>query len=76
MLLLLACAPSLYSDANPDLTPSDWSAPENTWSVAEVPASMEGEGCKRGDVLRALPCAQRMLCVGVERWLHRVSEAV
>jgi len=51
LLLLLSCVPSLYSDADPNLTPSDWSAPENTWSVAEVPASLDGEGCKRGDVL-------------------------
>lgn len=54
LLLLVGCAPRLYtdaSDADTDGVDPAWTAPENTWPVGAPPEGLVGEGMDAGDVV-------------------------
>jgi peroxiredoxin len=50
--LLLACTPHLYSpEETGEVEDWSWEAPENTWTSAEPPNGLEGQGWHEGDVV-------------------------
>jgi thiol-disulfide isomerase/thioredoxin len=50
LLLTLACAPQLYSEA-----PTVWVAPDNTWpATEELPEEFKGEGFSVGEIIPEL----------------------
>ncbi len=53
VLLALGCVSHLYSDATRDTGVFDngWELPENSWSQSAPPSTLQGEGCRVGDVL-------------------------
>src|SRR5687768_2227270 len=44
------CVPHLYSSGGAG-QPSEWVAPENTWTVTPPPATLEAQGYGEGDVI-------------------------
>ena len=53
VLLALSCSPHLYSDATLETGSYDngWELPEYSWSHTSPPGTLQGEGCKAGEVL-------------------------
>ena len=53
VLILLGCVPHLSTDATQDtgIYDNGWVAPENSWPTSAPPSSLQGEGCKAGEVL-------------------------
>ena len=51
--LLLSCVPHLSTDATQETGVYDnhWVAPENSWEQNTPPSTLQGEGCKVGQVL-------------------------